>query len=512
MRVACQASIHWNHSTFPEVGKRADTLRTLSSRHRTLLTDRLASVPTARDDLPLTTAHLSYLLDTCADGFVVCDESQAIVLVNAEAERIFGYEAGEMLEKSVQLLMPERYRDKHDQAFRRRLSDPRGMPIRYVEAKGLRKDGAEVPIEVRFTYTPLGDSVYFTGSVRDISAQVAAREEIERLKDALEQERDYLREEVRSTGRFGEIIGDSPALRMVLAQIEAVAKTNATVLVTGESGVGKELVARAIHGASARADAPLVKVNCASIPENLFESEFFGHRKGAFTGAVRDRVGRFRLAHRGTLFLDEVGEIPLDLQSKLLRVLQEQEFERVGDDQTQKVDVRIVAATNRDLRKEVAEGRFREDLFYRLGVFPIAVPPLRERPEDVLPLALHFREHAANELNVERPEVPKAVARRLQGYAWPGNIRELQHVMERAVILAGGRPLRVEMLSIPTGEGGARSPAASSTSADVGEDEAKNLRSTLERNDWNVQRSARALGLSRQALYRRLEKLGIRRP
>lgn len=475
-------------------------------------------MPTARDDLPLTTAHLSYLLDTCADGFVVCDATQSIVLVNAEAERIFGYAAGEMLEQPVGLLMPERYRTKHEEAFARRLRDPRGMSIRYVEVHGLRKDGAEIPIEVRFTYTPLGDTAYFTGSIRDVSAQVAARKElqkrareIERLKDALEQERDYLREEVQATGRFGEIIGSSPALKMVLAQIAAVAKTPATVLITGESGVGKELVARAIHDSSGRAGGPLVKVNCASIPKDLFESEFFGHRKGAFTGAVRDREGRFRLAHGGTLFLDEVAEIPFELQSKLLRVLQEQEFERVGDERTQKVDVRIVAATNRDLRKEVAEGRFREDLFYRLGVFPVQVPPLRERSKDILPLAAHFLEHAAKELNVPRPDVPKAVAARLEMYSWPGNIRELQHVMERAAILAAGRPLRIEMLSIPFEE--PRSNRASRAAAPVktGDGEAESIREALERHDGNIQRTARALGLSRQALYRRMNKHGIAR-
>lgn len=471
-------------------------------------------MPTARDDLPLSTAHLAYLLDTCADGFVVCDESESIVLVNAEAERIFGYAAGEMLEQPVQILMPVRYRARHQDAFQKRIRHPQGMPIRYVEGHGLRKDGVEIPIEVRFTYTPLGDTVYFTGSVRDVSSQVAAREElerrakeIERLNDALEQERDYLREEVREAGRFGEIIGDSPALRMVLAQIDAVADTNATVLVTGESGVGKELVARAIHGASPRADAALVKVNCASIPKELFESEFFGHRKGAFSGAVRDRVGRFRLAHGGTLFLDEVGEIPFELQGKLLRVLQEREFEPVGDDRTQKVDVRIVAATNRDLSEEVRRGRFREDLFYRLGVFPIAVPPLRGRPEDILPLALHFLEHAAQDLNVPRSEVPRAIARRLEQYAWPGNIRELQHVMERATILSRGRPLRTEVLSLPIESGGGMH-----TKKRVTEDgEAEAIRDALERYAGNIQQAARSLGLSRQSLYRRMDKHGIAR-
>ena len=483
-------------------------------------------MPTVRDDLVLTTAHLAYLLDTSGDGFVLCDETQSIVLVNREAERIFGYEADELLGESVQCLMPHRYRAQHEHAFRKRLHDPAGMSIRYVEAHGLRKDETELPIEVRFTYTPLGDTLYFTGSVRDVSTQVAARQElerraqeIERLKDALEQERDYLREEVRVSGRFGEIIGDSPALRMVLAQIEAVARTNATVLVTGESGVGKELVARAIHSASPRANAPLVKVNCGSIPKELFESEFFGHRKGAFTGAVRDRIGRFRLAHTGTLFLDEVGEIPFELQSKLLRVLQEQEFEPVGDERTQKVDVRIVAATNRDLKKEVAEGRFREDLFYRLGVFPIRVPPLRERREDIVPLALHFLDLAAKELNSPRPEVPKSLAHHLETYTWPGNIRELQHVMERAAILAGSRPLRAAMLSISAEVGGrdvlARPSSGTSAALSPGassDDEATSIREALDRHAGNIQRAARTLGLSRQALYRRMEKHGIPRP
>lgn len=482
-------------------------------------------MPTVRDDLVLNSAHLSYLLDTAGDGFVVCDAAQSVVLINKQAERIFGYGEGELLGASVQCLMPERYRARHETAFVERLQNPAGMPIRYVEAHGLRKDETEVPIEVRFTYTPLGDTVYFTGSVRDMTAQVAVREElqrraneIERLKDALEQERDYLREEVRTSGRFGDIIGDSPALRMVLAQIEAVAKTNATVLVTGESGVGKELVARAIHTASTRADAPLVKVNCGSIPKDLFESEFFGHRKGAFTGAMRDRVGRFGLAHRGTLFLDEVGEIPLELQAKLLRVLQEQEFEPVGDERTRKVDVRIVAATNRDLPTEVAQGRFREDLFYRLGVFPIAVPPLRERVEDILPLALHFLELAAQDLNISRPDVSKSLANRLQTYPWPGNIRELQHVMERASILSGGGPLRAEMLSLPVARGSTRLSSHSSAgrvasrlSAPSRADEAGTIRAALEEHSGNIQQTARALGLSRQALYRRMDKHGIAR-
>lgn len=265
-----------------------------------------------------------------------------------------------------------------------------------------------------------------------------AFEEIERLKQELEQERDYLRQEVAEVGSFGEILGQSAALERMLRQLEMVAGTNANVLIQGESGSGKELVARALHGRSARRGKALVKVNCGAIPHELFESEFFGHVRGSFTGAVRDRVGRFELADGGTLFLDEVGEIPLDLQTKLLRVLQEGEFERVGEERTRRVDVRVIAATNRDLKAEVDAGRFRLDLYYRLSVFPMEVPPLRERREDIALLANHFISLASERFNVERPRVAKKEMAKLEEYDWPGNVRELQNVVERAVILARG--------------------------------------------------------------------------
>ena len=238
-----------------------------------------------------------------------------------------------------------------------------------------------------------------------------------------------------------EILGQSPALRRVLHQVEMVAASRATVLIQGESGTGKELIARAIHQLSPRANKPLIKVNCGSIPRELFESEFYGHVKGSFTSAIRDRAGRFQLADRGTLFLDEVGEIPLDLQAKLLRVLQEGEFERVGDEATRRVDVRVVAATNRDLNQECAAGRFRLDLFYRLAVFPMEVPPLRDRLEDIPLLASHFIRKACAHLNLRQPRVTESELESLQTYTWPGNVRELQNVVERAVIVAGGGPL-----------------------------------------------------------------------
>ena len=268
--------------------------------------------------------------------------------------------------------------------------------------------------------------------------------EIERLHLKLEQVNLYLREEVSAALGAHDIIGDSPGLKKVLQQIQLVAPTDAAVLITGESGTGKELVARAIHENSPRKERALIKVNCGAVPENLFESEFFGHMRGSFTGAVRDKPGRFELADGGTLFLDEIGEIPLAMQAKLLRVLQEQEIERVGDTRTRKINVRIVAATNRDLKKEVEAGRFRQDLFYRLGVFPLEVPPLRERSEDIPQLAAHFVRVTAKKMNRPAPRFTKAHAEQLTTHDWPGNIRELQNTVERAVILSRG-PLQFEL-------------------------------------------------------------------
>lgn len=273
----------------------------------------------------------------------------------------------------------------------------------------------------------------------------AAFEENARLREELERERDYLREEVQVSMNFGRIIGESQALKKMLARLEAVAQTSASVLIQGESGVGKELVAHVIHARSPRANGPLVKVNCASIPHELFESEFFGHVKGAFTGAYRDRIGRFQLADGGTLFLDEISEIPIELQGKLLRVLQESQYERVGDDTTLSVDVRVVAATNRDLEELVEQGGFREDLYYRLSVFPIEVPPLRERGEDIVQLASHFLEKACIDFGHRPLTLSRQQVSLLNKYDWPGNIRELKNVIERGVILSQGKVLRLDL-------------------------------------------------------------------
>jgi transcriptional regulator with GAF, ATPase, and Fis domain len=346
-----------------------------------------------------------------------------------------------------------------------------------------------------------------------------AFEEIEQLKRRLELENEYLREEISQSQAFGDIVGSSPAHKKVLEQIDLVASTNANVLILGESGTGKELVARAIHERSQRRDRPLVKVNCASIPKELFESEFFGHARGAFTGALRDRIGRFQLADGGTIFLDEVGEIPLDLQSKLLRVLQEREFERVGEETSRRVDVRILAATNRDLEAESRAGRFREDLYYRLGVFPIKVPPLRERAADIGPLAAHFVRHFSEQLKLPSRKLTGGDVERLERYDWPGNIRELQNVLERALIRSRGGRLEFEL-----GEARQRlpqKPAASRpeddatpvlTITEIKEMERANIERALARCNGQVygkDGAAALLGMKPTTLWSRLRSLGI---
>lgn len=262
----------------------------------------------------------------------------------------------------------------------------------------------------------------------------SAFEEINNLRSRLSSENEYLKEELRQVKPVSGILGNSPAIRTVLEKIELVAPTDTSVLITGESGTGKELVARAIHVQSLVKDGPLIRVNCASIPRELFESEFFGHVRGSFTGAIQDRAGRFEIAEGGTLFLDEIGEVPVDMQSKLLRVLQEHTYERVGDEKTRAANVRIIAATNKDLKAEVAAKRFREDLYYRLSVLPIETPPLRDRPSDIPILARHFLNHHCRRFGVKLPELTKLECEQLVKYSWPGNVRELQNIVEQAAL------------------------------------------------------------------------------
>ena len=324
----------------------------------------------------------------------------------------------------------------------------------------------------------------------------------------------------RTLKNHNEIIGQSAGWRQIIRQIEMVAPTDATVLILGETGTGKELIARELHQRGRRKDKPLVRVNCACIPKELYESEFFGHARGAFTSAVKDRVGRFEAAAGGTLFLDEIGEIPLELQSKLLRVLQEKCYERVGEDRTRHTDVRIVAATNRDLKKEVAAGRFREDLYYRLNVFPVEVAPLRDRKDDIPLLAAHFVELAVKELGSQRPRLTRAGVDKLQSYDWPGNIRELRNVIERATIFARGGALEFDLPI--TGIDPIRVESSDHngveqeflTDAEMRRRERENLFAVLRKTGWKIKGvdgAAEMLGVKPTTLISRIEKLGLKR-
>jgi formate hydrogenlyase transcriptional activator len=340
-----------------------------------------------------------------------------------------------------------------------------------------------------------------------------AYQRITELSNQLTQEKLYLEDEIRSELNFEEIIGNSGVLRQVLRQVEAVAPTNSTVLIQGETGSGKELIARAVHNLSRRRAHPFVKLNCAAIPTGLLESELFGHEKGAFTGAIAQRMGRFELASQGTIFLDEVSEIPLDLQPKLLRVLQEREFERLGNSRTLRTDARLIAATNRDLNAMVDEQRFRSDLFYRLNVFPIYVPPLRERKEDIPFLVRHFAQHFARNMSKEINTISTETMNSMVSYPWPGNIRELQNVIERAVILSKGPELQVPLAGLKTKT--AETNGHANGASTLEEIERKHILSVLEQTNWvfaGPNGAAARLGIKRPTLQFRMQKLGISRP
>jgi formate hydrogenlyase transcriptional activator len=339
-----------------------------------------------------------------------------------------------------------------------------------------------------------------------------AFQEIAALNDQLAKEKAYLEDEVRTEHEFGDIIGESSALCAVLKNVETVAPTESTVIICGETGTGKELIARALHDHSPRRDRTFVKLNCAAIPMGLLESELFGHEKGAFTGAIAQKIGRFELANEGTLFLDEVGDIPLELQPKLLRVLQEQEFERLGSTRTIRVDVRLIAATNRDLAQMVGEGRFRGDLYYRINVFPIIVPPLRERPDDIPRLVRHFTHRFARRMGRRIESIPTATMEALSCYPWPGNVRELQNVIERAVILSSGTSLQVPVSDLQLSTQPSEASVAAVTLLDA---EREHILSALRETGWVIGGSkgaAARLGMKRSTLQHKMKKLGISRP
>ncbi|MBI1202504.1 MAG: PAS domain S-box protein [Rhodopseudomonas sp.] len=396
------------------------------------------------------------ILRAAGEGIYGVNADGKTTFVNPAAERMLGWSADELVGHDMHALVHHSHPDgspyhDHDCPIYAAFRDG---AVHHVDHEIFwRKDGSSFWVD--YTSTPIHDDGVLIGAVivfRDVSQRReaeeklrAAHDEVDRLRKRLEQENAYLQEQIRIDGNHHGIIGASAAIQQTLRQVELVAPTDATVLITGESGTGKELVARAIHDASKRGHRPLIRANCAGIPADLFESEFFGHAKAAFPGALRDRVGRFELADGGTLFLDEVGDIPLELQGKLLRVLQEGQFERVGEVRTRRVDVRVIAASHRDLKAEVRKGRFREDLYFRLNVFPVELVPLRERTDDIPLLAVHLLRGAAKKLKTGPLRLSEADARRLTQYAWPGNIRELQNVIERAAILARNGRVRIDL-------------------------------------------------------------------
>jgi len=488
----------------------------------------------ANDELQRLRTRHQLILDYAGEGVYGLDADGNTTFANEAATRILGWHAEDVIGQPLHDIHHHSHKDgspypREECPIYKAIHD--GQVHQLDSEVFWRTDGSSVPVE--YTSTPIIEDGEITGAVvvfRDISERKEierqreeAWQEIVRLKEQLEQERDYLRDEINVNANFGEIIGSSQALKRTLSQIEAVAATSASVLVNGESGVGKEMIARAIHLHSPRADKPLVKVNCASIPSELFESEFFGHVRGAFTGAHKDRVGRMELANGGTLFLDEIGEIPLEQQGKLLRALQENEFERVGDEKTLHVDVRVVAATNRDLQAAVEAGTFRQDLYYRLSVFPIEVPPLRERLEDIAPLARHFLNLSCAELGRDALGVSQQHIDCLMRHDWPGNIRELKNVLERAVILSSGRQLRLD-LAMPEDEDG-RPLAAMTvnqpktdpwmTEAALREQEKTNMIAVLEEAGWRISGSggaAELLGVKPSTLAYRMKIFGLAKP
>jgi formate hydrogenlyase transcriptional activator len=400
--------------------------------------------------------------------------------------------------------------------------------IRGFNGSPITFKGEVLGVTAAFTRQDMPDEAQPWGQIfaDHIGAAIAnarAFEEIQRLKAQLEQQNTYLQEEVVEAKAFGDLVGQSAALRQVISQIDLVAPTEASVLILGDTGTGKDLVAHEIHRRSRRKDNPLVRVNCASIPKGLFESEFFGHVKGAFTGAIKDRPGRFETADGGTLFLDEIGEVPMEMQGKLLRVLQEKRYERVGDDRTRQADVRIIGATNRDLKQEIAAGRFREDLYYRLNVFPIHVTTLKERKDDIPLLAKHFCDLSVKELRCPKPRLTRAGIARLQNYDWPGNVRELRNVIERAVILARGGVLYFDlpvndstpMPPSPKPRPGDQAGPAFLTEAEMLRRERENLIAVLERAQWKIkgaEGAAELLGVKPTTLLSRMKKMGLKRP
>jgi PAS domain S-box-containing protein len=464
---------------------------------------------------------LGRLVGSAMDGIVELDQDLKVNQMNPAAEKIFGCSAGDISDKSFTAFLAPEAREKLARLIVELDTRPEGQRSLWIPGglSAMTRRGESFQAEATLSRFDAERRPFYTLILRNVDERLEA----ERRIRSLTVEAEYLREEIGALTGSDEIIGRSGPVVKVLHEVKQVAGTDATVLILGETGTGKELIARAVHGASRRKDRPLVKVNCAAIPAALMESEFFGHEQGAFTGATKKREGRFALADRGSIFLDEIGDLPLDLQAKLLRVLQEGEFEPVGSSQTRKVDVRVIAATNRDLAHEMREGTFREDLFYRLNVFPIRLPPLRERPEDIAPLASAFARRFAQRLGRAFEPLSDDSVARLKAYPWPGNVRELENILERAVITSRDGCLDLAR-ALPESAAAAvpantslsedAAPARVKTAKELEQFERDNLIAALEASDWKVageRGAAQLLGVKPTTLSSRMKALGIER-
>ena len=432
-----------------------------------------------------------------------------LVAWNKHAEDFFGYSKEEMQNKFVLDFVHESYHKSTMQEIQKVFRDGYGQ----VEYELVTKTGKRLHGLGTGYLVIVDGKEYMIGLAQDITELVSARnkikeqiKEINKLNEQLRAENVYLRDQLELTDVRKDIIGKSEALNYILFKIKEVAPTDASVLIEGETGTGKELFAQAIHKQSNRKDKAFIKVNCASIPETLIESELFGHEKGAFTGAIEKRIGRFELANGGTIFLDEIGELPIDMQPKLLHILQKGEFERIGSSKTIKTDVRVVAATNKNLEKEIAKGNFRKDLFYRLNVFPLTIPPLRERKADIVPLVEYFTNSYSKKYSKQIKIIPKKAIKLFEEYTWPGNIRELENVIERAVITSNSQNLNIEVLP--------KNNVNTSESDTLEELEKNHIIKVLEKTHWKISGpggAASVLKINPETLRSRMRKLRIKR-
>ena len=475
----------------------------------------------AEDELQESQRTLWTLIHNLPGAVYRCkhDQQLTVEFITAWSQHITGYTPEDLIYNKkisrVELIHPEdrkKVLGEYEEALKEQKSGR--LNYRIITMSG---DMKWISDRFRGVYSEANDVVAVEGFFNDITQQIEAEKElthalleVEYLKNRLEEENIYLRQEIKLSYNFENIHSQSEKYKQVLAQVEQVATTDATVLILGETGTGKELIAHAVHNLSTRRERSLVKVNCAALPANLIESELFGHEKGAFTGAIARKAGRFELADGSSIFLDEIGELPLDLQVKLLRVLQEGEFDRLGNPQTLKVNVRVIAATNRDLEKSVQNGTFREDLYYRLNVFPIHIPPLRDRPEDIPLLVKYFTQKFSKKTGKQIERVPRKVMNILQEYSWPGNIRELENIIERAVILSPGTHLELgDWFS-------AKEPQSKSVKlATLEEVERTHILKALKKTHWRVsgeKGAAKMLNINPQTLVSRMKKLGIERP